>query len=497
MDDQKLNLRVNYFSIIALSFIFIGVLFVSIKGINNPNFFYQLSFNWIEGVSLLIFIFTIISGLKSFNWFVVFLVFNLIALPASVDNFFPSVLISAQTDSKLVYFPILTHIDIYILIGLFRYWNKQYLREIRFSRLGAIVFYLFACLLIVSMSANILRNSSLTDVGLIASHSYHLRYFLLLGLLCKNTPILKYRNELFYGILVSIAFLIFESTVTSFYFNRSRLVSGTLGNNVFAALLAATAIYLMYLIRIKAISRKHLILVIIMAVAMFFAKTRSAIFLFSGFLLIEIVMYTINMFRQNNMRKSIYLFVLFLLVLGATIFSFSQTERLSVDNFKIEKIDLTKTELKDIVVFEENDFNASLSMRLGHFQTSLNMIRDHPIFGIGPGRWNKYKTQYGSRNTQTMDSHNDFLALASQYGLLTGTFFCMILYIAPFLLRRLNRQESFQTKDPLNYLCIISFIMMLAGISNAVLFKHQIFAFLALILMTYTFRTKEENPIQK
>ncbi len=495
MKDHKLYLGVNYFSIIALAFIFIGILFVSIEGFNNTDFFYKLSFNWIEVVSFVIFLCSLLAGLKNFNWFVILLVFNIFVLPASIDNLFPSIFISSPNDHGLVYFPILTHIDVYIIIGLFKYWNRQCAQEVSFKGLNKIIFYLFACLLVVSISVNLIRNSSLTDMGLILSHSYHLRYFLLLSLLFINTPILKYRKEIFTGILVSIVFLIFESIFTSLFYNRPRLVSGTLGNNVFGAILAATTIYFVYLIRIKSISRKYFFLVIIMAAAIFLTKTRSAIFLFSGFLLIETVIYAIYVYKGNNKLKSIYFSIFFLIVLGVTIFSFSQNERLSLDNFKIEKIDFSKTELKDIVVFEENDFNASLALRLGHFQTSLNMIGEHPIFGIGPGRWNKYKIDYGSKDTHTMDSHNDFLAVASQYGLLTGTFLFITIYIVPFLLRRKNGQGDLQTKDPLNYLFIISLVMMFAGISNAGLFKHQIFGFLALILMTYIFRIKEEKQI--
>ena len=56
-----------------------------------------------------------------FLWF-----FNILALPACVDNFVPEhVLISALNDSKQVYFPMITHIDIYLVLGIIKYWDKR------------------------------------------------------------------------------------------------------------------------------------------------------------------------------------------------------------------------------------------------------------------------------------------------------------------------------------------------------------------------------------
>ena len=155
--------------------------------------------------------------------------------------------------------------------------------------------------------------------------------------------------------------------------------------------------------------------------------------------------------------------------------------RMSILNFKIERIDFSKTTLNEIIVLKENDFNASLIMRMEHYQVSANMIKENPIFGIGPGRWNSYKVDYASTNRQIMDSHNDFLASTSQFGILGGTALCLMLYLTTFVNYRAKRKECENDYTPLNYLFIISLVMAIAGISNTGIFKYPIFGFLMFI----------------
>lgn len=183
---------------------------------------------------------------------------------------------------------------------------------------------------------------------------------------------------------------------------------------------------------------------------------------------------------------------LFSLLLIFTVLFFSQNERLYLNNFKVEKINFKRTNLNEIIVLEKNHFNASLILRLNHFQTSLNMIKQEPLFGIGSGRWNRYKQYYGSTDNHVMDSHNDFLALASQYGLLMSILLCFYIFIFPFLLF-MRKQSIERDKRKVSYLFIINIVMMFAGITNSGLYKNQIFGFLALILVFYIFNLTENE----
>jgi O-antigen ligase len=174
-----------------------------------------------------------------------------------------------------------------------------------------------------------------------------------------------------------------------------------------------------------------------------------------------------------------------------SFFFFTQNERLSFNNFKIEKINFSETSLNKIIVLEKNDFNASLILRLNHFQTSLNMINDQPLFGIGPGRWNTYKQTYGSKELKLMDSHNDLLATMSQYGVLTGLFLCFVIYFLPLFMVVKMKKDAIILNNKMKYLFLISFVMSFTGLTNTGLFKHQIFGFLSLILILTIFNANQ------
>jgi O-antigen ligase len=174
-----------------------------------------------------------------------------------------------------------------------------------------------------------------------------------------------------------------------------------------------------------------------------------------------------------------------------SFFYFTQNERLSFNNFKIEKINLSETSLNKIIVLKKNDFNASLILRLNHFQTSLNMINDQPLLGIGPGRWNTYKQTYGSKELKLMDSHNDLLATMSQYGVIPGLFLCFVACFLPVLSFVKMRKNPSILSVKLKYLFLVSFVMAFAGLTNTGLFKHQIFGFLSLILILTIFNADQ------
>ena len=44
----------------------------------------------------------------------------LLAMPSPVDDIFPSICLTAINDAREIFFPLFTHIDIYLLMGIFR-----------------------------------------------------------------------------------------------------------------------------------------------------------------------------------------------------------------------------------------------------------------------------------------------------------------------------------------------------------------------------------------
>lgn len=480
----------NNLLIVIISLIYLFSTFVVLLSQKSYGFLNFYNFSWIECVSLLIFICSIFIGIRNSKFYTFFLVFNIIALPASLDNIFPSVLLSSHTDFNNVYFPIITHIDIFIACGIYKFSIEKNSYSFK-NKFDQIAFGLVLALIFISILANILKSNSYYDFGLILSHSYHLRYFILFYLLFSKTSISKNHKEIFFAILVAIIFLLFESFLFSYVFHsKNRLTSGTIGNNVFANILTAITCYYTYLIFRKIINIRYFIIVVIMMIAIIFTKTRSAILVFSLYLFVESVIYGFYLIKLKAIKKILALLFFFTITTSSILYISLQNERLSIDNFKVEKIDLSNKNLKDIIVLENNKFNESLILRLEHYQTSLNMIYSDPFFGIGTGRWNRYKGQFGSKERHVMDSHNDLLAMMSQYGIISGLFLSLYMYLVPFLKKKVIGFEKMKYEKALRYLYIINFVMIFCGLTNANLFKHQVFGFLLLIVMLYLFREK-------
>ena len=83
------------------------------------------------------------------------------------------------------------------------------------------------------------------------------------------------------------------------------------------------------------------------------------------------------------------------------------------------------------------------------------MIRGNPIFGIGSGRWNTAKNKFGSKDKNIMDSHNDLLAMMSQFGIISGIFFSACVYFLPLFIYRTKGIRK-KVKIEMKIICLLS-----------------------------------------
>ena len=258
--------------------------------------------------------------------------------------------------------------------------------------------------------------------------------------------------------------------------------------------MAGLFVYYTFLVIRNKLSKKYILLIILLMCLIINTSTRSAFFMVLMYLFLEFIRFLVFMISKKQIIKLLFFSILITLFITVAFLEINKNDRLGINNFRIEKIDFSKNQLNDIIILEKNDFTASLILRLNHFQTSINMITKDPIWGIGPGKWNVNKIKYGSKDRQIMDSHNDILAFCSQYGILTGVFICFSLYFIPFYLHK--KTSGLNKNEPLNYLFLISLVMSIAGITNAGLFKHQIFGFLALILVLGLQNTESKKDLR-
>jgi O-antigen ligase len=75
--------------------------------------------------------------------------------------------------------------------------------------------------------------------------------------------------------------------------------------------------------------------------------------------------------------------------------------------------------VKRVKTLEEGEDNPTLVLRMRVWRGTIDMIRDYPVFGSGPGTFTDIFTQYQlpGRKARYMMAHNDYLHFTSEVGL--------------------------------------------------------------------------------
>ena len=84
----------------------------------NNNLISLGDLNPLSIASTLFFILVSFLGLLSDRNYLFFLPFMLLAMPSPVDDIFPSVCLTATDDVRQIFFPLFTHIDLYLILGI-------------------------------------------------------------------------------------------------------------------------------------------------------------------------------------------------------------------------------------------------------------------------------------------------------------------------------------------------------------------------------------------
>ena len=117
-------------------------------------------------------------------------------------------------------------------------------------------------------------------------------------------------------------------------------------------------------------------------------------------------------------------------------------------------------------VFKKEELkDASITERLAFWGSTLRMISDHPLFGVGPGGWIRKHPLYDGGRTITTEGyhrkpHNDYLWIGAEYGLIgLGIYIWFLLAGFRCLLKMgLSRDRFHQLAAPMFALSILSIL---------------------------------------
>lgn len=115
-----------------------------------------------------------------------------------------------------------------------------------------------------------------------------------------------------------------------------------------------------------------------------------------------------------------------------------------------------------------SDDETSVGQRLGYYLTSAEIVREHPLTGVGTGGFaHAYANQVaGTTARVTENPHNDYLMLAAQAGL-PAAFLLIALYVVAW--REARRLPTALERDLLRGLVLT---LAIAGVFNSALMDH-------------------------
>ena len=254
------------------------------------------------------------------------------------------------------------------------------------------------------------------------------------------------------------------------------------GNINIAANSIVSKIMLLYLViytyKDRIITYLSYILLFISFSALYILLTRSA-FLSLGVLTFIIVIF--------NYKKIITHSIPLLAILLIGYFFVNLT-------FNSQNPDEISSRISSIAITTEDD---SINERLGYYSDAVKSIMEFPVFGIGIGNWKIKSIEYAGVDvngyTVPYHTHNDFLQISAEIGVIGGIIYLMI-YLIPIyqvLIKLKNR-----VLDNLNlvYLLIISsiFIDSMLNFPIARPINH-IFLLFTLVAMTQTSKANINN----
>lgn len=447
----------------------------------------ELFFDKIDSLviaSAAVFVVMCIASLLSTRLYFIVLIFQLIAFPSLVDNLIPGVYLGSKEEIDAAIAPLFTHIDLFIILGVVKgFLLKQKLILIKSSLL-----LWTSLILLLSSVVNLFYSENTQEFLLMISGFMHLRYligfFVLLSLFDPD----QYSKQILLGLILSVIFLLVEAFSFTMLSGADRLTSGTLGNNSFGNIIACIVVYLLFIRKVNTSLAYWLLTwigIIVGIVIVVLTETRMAI-------LAGLVLYVIGTYFHNRKSiKSLLYIVAFFFILGLSLELSGMYEKYFEGRFDvvqlISKIHVNPLSGDNSIEIEPSVETLSLITRLKLYNTSINMIVAHPFLGIGSVRWNYHKADYGFTERILLDAHNGYLAIVSQFGLLSLTFIYLI-YFFPF--RFLSKLTL--SSNPNLFLALIPVGMAICDVSNSGIYKTQIYSLLAFIVVVLLYSLNKQ-----
>lgn len=429
-------------------YLFLAIFFLYVFSVFIPFIYFTLNqdLNFKFLISLSIFLFISLFLILNFEVKIKQFIFPILIMniPGAIDNFFPS--FSADPYPSIdTTISVISYFDIFIIFYfIIRILMNKKIINVEFDYIKTIF------LILTILYSSIYVSNHLFDIYYVNGYGGILLFFRMFFILIIIDEIYTskkiYWSYFYYGLITSFLLLIIDALINTYIIAKvPYLTHSTFANNVFSNI--AVFIYAISWIYFQ--KRSYVILILTFSVLLLSGGKGAIIGLF--FLIFFIYYSNIKKFKRLIQLVSI------------TILAFS---------------------LYRIVEFiNSSDYISAFSSMYTRsilWDISIQMIKDHLLFGTGYWTWNSckyaydflllgtYKTHVLWQDPYLLDAHNGYLHVLSEFGIMI---FILIYSIFYYVYKKIHF-----------YYFIPFFIWLLTEITNAGINKHQIFIFVIFFL---------------
>ena len=448
--------------------ILIGVVVVKISNYINvkPDKLVFISIIYYIG---LIYLFIINPKIR---WYL--LPFVLLTIPPNMDDIFPSTYIGYIYERGAARIPIFGNVDISLILLYFILKNEKRIsldqdnknskttRVLKFTSLILIAVSILSAVRAFGISDNY-HNAAIVKGTFMFFRMYFIQLIISLLFKSKNNI-----NEFIVGASLSSVLLFATALYNTLSKGASRL-QGAFGMNVYGNFMVLLSVLFLAAFNINENKGKRKIMIIGILVSilqLFLTGTRMAV-LALGF---GIVIYLL--LSRIKIRKKIIIVASIVISIGL-----GSIMNLSYFNNAIERI-REMVLYKEYLAEVELSTTTTLGTRLILWNATATMIKEHLYLGVGPSMWNFERYNYGVHFNVLLDTHNGYLQILSEYGMLA--FVTYLVYLIYCLSKSIKSVKA--SKDINNYnfflgITVAIITWLLTEFTNAGITKPQIQVF--------------------
>ena len=453
-----LFLYINLFSSAALYLLYLG-------SINSSyvDFFSQSS--TISLVSLFYFLNLIIASSFSKTIWIKILPLVILTVPNAINDLIPAFYLDDVLKPSSPSFSIITHIDLYLLLGLRYVKSNQTKHNCSVFKLKTV--FLLTFLTLFSNAIGFMYH--VENPYFLFFNLTQLRYLLLISLL---TPLLETHNgsDFRNWLIISLFLVLLESIIFTTVFQYTNLTSGNFGTNTLAILLSMLILWICLTSKYPKIWSCTVAIFLVLLISIL-TDTRAAAaavtltFIVYGFLT-----------SQRSSKIAILLVIAPLIII---VVSKLGGEIAGGFSFLTRAFDTYENAGQSVEITENS---SSIVTRLSMWFSAWNMLKEYPL-GTGYSGWHYLSDGYGVTFTMFIDPHNDYFFSLINFGVLASAVYFYVIYISPF---------KKYSKSNMQYFLIPIIFVMFANLTNSNLYKHQFFV-LFLILLASSFFSNYRN----